>query len=62
MGASGDPMAVVDPSCKVIGHEGLWVCDASVMPRVPRANTHLPTVMVAERAAGMFDARVSSER
>ncbi|MEN9645765.1 MAG: hypothetical protein RL238_2434 [Actinomycetota bacterium] len=51
MGAVDDPLAVVDPRCRVIGHERLWVCDASVMPRVPRANTHYPTVMVAERVA-----------
>ena len=45
---------VVDAGCRVVGHDGLWVCDASVMPRVPRANTHLPTVMVAERVAAML--------
>ena len=28
------PAAVVDPTCRVIGHEALWVCDASVMPTV----------------------------
>jgi choline dehydrogenase/5-(hydroxymethyl)furfural/furfural oxidase len=54
MGASGDEAAVVDPACRVIGHDGLYVCDASVMPRLPRANTHLPTVMIAERVAAMF--------
>jgi choline dehydrogenase/5-(hydroxymethyl)furfural/furfural oxidase len=53
MGAVDDVDAVVDPTCRVIGHERLWVCDASVMPAVPRANTHLPTVMVAERVAAM---------
>jgi choline dehydrogenase-like flavoprotein len=45
---------VVDGSCRVRGHQGLWVCDASVMPTVPRANTHLPTVMIAERVAAML--------
>lgn len=54
MGAADDPAAVVDPSCHVIGHEGLVVCDASVIPAVPRANTHLPVVMVAERVASML--------
>jgi len=54
MGAVDDPLAVVDPYCRVIDHERLWVCDASVMPRVPRANTHYPTVMVAERVAAML--------
>jgi 5-(hydroxymethyl)furfural/furfural oxidase len=53
MGSIDDIDAVVDPTCRVIGHEQLWVCDASVMPTVPRANTHLPTVMVAERVAAM---------
>jgi choline dehydrogenase-like flavoprotein len=52
MGAADDEGAVVDERCRVIGYEGLVVCDASVMPNLPRANTHLPTVMVAERVAG----------
>ncbi|MDO8361765.1 MAG: GMC family oxidoreductase N-terminal domain-containing protein [Actinomycetota bacterium] len=56
MGAVHDPLAVVDPRGRVIDHEGLYAADASVMPRVPRANTHLPAVMVAERIAAMFDA------
>ena len=51
MGAATDPQAVVDPAGRVIGYEGLLVCDASVMPAVPRANTHLPTMMLAERIA-----------
>jgi choline dehydrogenase-like flavoprotein len=59
MGAADDPMAVVDPSCRVIGVKGLWVCDASVMPRVPRANTHLPTVMIAERVAARLSCELS---
>ncbi len=51
MGAVDDPLAVVDPACRVIGYAGLVVCDASVMPNLPRANTHLPTMMIAERIA-----------
>ncbi|MCU1504930.1 MAG: family oxidoreductase [Ilumatobacteraceae bacterium] len=51
MGRADDPDAVVDERCRVIGYEGLVVCDASVMPNAPRANTHLPTVMIAERVA-----------
>jgi choline dehydrogenase len=35
----------------VCGYEGLRVVDASVLPHVPRGHTHLPTLMVAERAA-----------
>ena len=50
MGQPHDPAAVVDTECRVIGVDGLRVCDASVMPDVPRANTHLTTVAIAERA------------
>ncbi len=45
---------VVDPQCRVVGYEALRVCDASVMPDLPRANTHLSTVAVAERFASML--------
>lgn len=51
MGPEDDPGSVVDPDCRVIGAEALRVIDASVMPAVPCANTHLTTVMIAERMA-----------
>ena len=52
MGPDSDPMAVADQRCQVRGVEGVWVADASVMPRVPRSGGIHPTViMVAERAA-----------
>ena len=51
IGAADDPMAVVDPSCRVYGVEGLWVADASVMPTIISANTNMPTIMIAERVA-----------
>ena len=51
MGAVGDSRTVVDSDCRVVGVEGLRVIDASIMPEVPRANTHLTTVMVAEHMA-----------
>lgn len=40
---------VVDDAFAVHGYEQLYVCDASVFPSIPDANTHLPTTMVAER-------------
>lgn len=60
MGRVDDDAAVVDTSGQVIGHEGLWVIDASVMPRVPRANTHLPTMALALRLASEWVARTTS--
>ena len=51
MGAADDPRSVVDPECRVIGCTGLRVIDASIMPTVVRANTHLTTVMIAEKMA-----------
>ena len=51
MGAVSDRRTVVDPDCRVVGVDGLRVIDASIMPEVPRANTHLTTVMIAEHMA-----------
>lgn len=46
--------SVLDARCAVHGIENLYVCDASVMPDNPRANTNLPTMTVAERFADLF--------
>lgn len=51
MGSADDALTVVDPECRVLGFDGLRVIDASIMPSVPCANTHLTTVMIAERMA-----------
>lgn len=51
MGADGDPEAVTTPRGKVRGVEGLRIADASLMPSIPRANTNIPTIMIAERIA-----------
>jgi choline dehydrogenase len=40
---------VADESFRVRGYENLYVCDASVFATVPRANTHLPTLAIAEK-------------
>ena len=52
MGPDSDRMAVVDQYCRVKGVRGLWVADASVMPRIPRSGgAHATVVMIGERVA-----------
>jgi choline dehydrogenase len=46
--AMGD---VTDARGRVHGVEGLVVADASLMPVVPRATTHMPTTVIGERIA-----------
>ena len=41
-----DPLAVVDPTLRVHGIEGLRVADASVMPMVTTGNTNAPSIMI----------------
>jgi len=54
MGAADDPMAVLDPACRVRGVEGLRVVDASAMPTVIAANTNITTIAIAEKAADLI--------
>ncbi len=61
IGAPDDPEAVVDAECRVYGVEGLRVADASVMPKVPSANTNIPTIMIAERASEMMRKRLLNQ-
>jgi choline dehydrogenase len=50
MGPDADPMAVVDQRCRVRGVPGLFVADASVMPRIPRSGgAHATVIMIGER-------------
>ncbi len=51
MGSANDPRSVVTPDCRLLGSDCLRVIDASIMPEVPRANTHLATVAIAELVA-----------
>jgi 5-(hydroxymethyl)furfural/furfural oxidase len=51
MGCGDNANAVVDPHCQVRGISNLQVIDASIMPTLVRANTHLPVLMIAEKMA-----------
>ncbi len=46
--------SVVDTDGAVLGYEAVHVCDASVFPTIPDANTHLPTTMLAERLSARW--------
>ena len=51
MGRADDAAAVVDTEGRVHGIGGLRVIDASIMPAIPRGNTNIPTIMLAEKIA-----------
>ena len=62
MGSSRDAKAVVNERAEVIDYQNIWLCDASILPTLPRANTHLPVVMVANRVSEMLLETLSESR
>jgi choline dehydrogenase len=51
MAPASDHMGVVDQYLRLRGFDNLYVADASVMPKCPRANIHLTSIMIGERMA-----------
>jgi len=49
-----DAEAVVDPTLRVHGIEGLRICDSSIMPRLVSSNTNAPSIMIGEKASALI--------
>lgn len=51
MGVDGNPRAVVNPRCRVLGIDNLWVIDGSILPAITSRGPHATIVMIGHRAA-----------
>ena len=60
MGPAELPTSVVDPDCRVLGFDGLYVIDASIFPTTVRANTHLTVITMAEAMADRLRRGIST--
>jgi choline dehydrogenase len=56
-----DELAVVDHQLCVRGLDGLRVVDASIIPRIPRGHTNLPTMIIADKAADLLRGTAASQ-
>ncbi len=49
-----DATSVVDPRLRVRGVDGLWIADASIMPRHISGNTQAAAMMIGDKAADLI--------
>jgi choline dehydrogenase len=56
------PDSPLDEVLRVRGVENLRVADASALPKIPRANTNAPSIMIGERCADFVLERCSAAR
>ncbi|WP_108662768.1 GMC family oxidoreductase [Acuticoccus kandeliae] len=56
MGPDPSDGAVVDPTLKLHGAEGLRVADASIMPAITAGNLNAPSLMIGEKASDLIRA------
>ena len=54
IGADDDPMAVLDPQCRIRGLQSIRVVDSSIFTTITNGNLNVPTIMAAEKAADMI--------
>ncbi len=54
-----DEDSVVDPTLKARPIDGLWIADASIMPRLVSGNTNAPSIMIGERCADFVKAALA---
>ncbi len=55
-----DDEAVCDPKLRVRGVDGLYIADASIMPKLVSGNTNAPSIMIGERAADFIKADLAA--
>ena len=55
-----DASSVVDPELRCRGMDGLYVADASIMPKIVSGNTNAPSIMIGERCADFVKAHLAA--